>query len=64
MSLTRLLRKVASVESLTEHGLDNGLPTDVQSLSLTIQLLKHRCSEIYIHSLDWPDNGELIREMR
>ena len=39
MSLTRPLRKVASVESLTEHGLDNGLAADVQRLGLTIQLL-------------------------
>ncbi len=56
MTLTRLLCKIASVQGLSEHGLDDDLATDIQRRSLAIQLLQQGCGDIDVDALDgWPD---------
>jgi hypothetical protein len=64
MDVTSLLCTVASVERFTEHGLDDGLTTNIQRLCLSIQFLEHRGGEVYIDPLNCrPDDCELIREV-
>ena len=44
--------EVVAIEALTEQGLDDGLTTDVEFPSGSVQLAQHGGGEVHIHVLD------------